>query len=67
MATELIPKRLEPLSELVTHTVPLALLVNPNNGSTEPVILEIREAARMKGVQLHVLKADNEAEGFLPR
>jgi putative ABC transport system substrate-binding protein len=62
MASELMPKRLELLSELVAHTMPLALLVNPNNGSTEPMIPDMQEAARMKGVQLHVLKADNEAE-----
>ena len=62
MASELMPKRLELLSELVAHTMPVALLVNPNNGSTEPMIPDLQEAARMKGVQLHVLKADNEAE-----
>ena len=62
MASELMPKRLELLSELVARTMPVALLVNPNNGSTEPMIPDMQEAARMKGVQLHVLKADNEAE-----
>jgi putative ABC transport system substrate-binding protein len=62
MASELMPKRLELLSELVAHTMPLTLLVNPNNGSTEPMIPDMQEAARMKGVQLHVLKADHEAE-----
>src|SRR5215469_7909596 len=62
MASELMAKRLELLSELVAHTVPLALMVNPNNRSTEPMIPEMQEAARMKGVQLRVLKADTEAE-----
>ena len=62
MASELMPKRLELLSDLVAHTMPLALLVNPNNGSTEPLIPDMQEAARMRGVQLHVLKAGNEAE-----
>ncbi len=62
MASELMPKRLELLSELVARTMPVALLVNPNNGSTEPMIPDMQEAARMRGVQLHVLKADNEAE-----
>jgi putative ABC transport system substrate-binding protein len=57
-----MPKRLELLSELVARTMPVALLVNPNNGSTEPMIPDMQEAARIKGVQLHVLKADNEAE-----
>jgi putative tryptophan/tyrosine transport system substrate-binding protein len=62
MASELMPKRLELLSELVAHTTPLALLVNPNNGSTEPIIPDMQEAARMRGMQLLVLKADSEAE-----
>ena len=62
MASELMAKRLELLSELVAHTVPVALLVNPNNRSTEPMIPEMQEAARMKGGQLRVLKADTEAE-----
>jgi putative ABC transport system substrate-binding protein len=61
MASELMPKRLELLSELVGHTMPVALLVNPNNGSTEPMILDMQEAARTKAVQLLVLKADSEA------
>jgi putative ABC transport system substrate-binding protein len=62
MASELMPKRLELLSELVPHTMPVALLVNPDNGSTEAMIPDLEEAARMKGMQLHVLKANNEAE-----
>ena len=62
MASELMPKRLELLSELVGHTMPVALLLNPNGGSTEPMISDMQEAARMKGMQLLVLKADTEAE-----
>src|SRR5215472_5704766 len=62
MSSALMTKRLELLSELVAHTVPVALLVNPNNRSTEPMIPEMQEAARMKGGQLRVLKADTEAE-----
>src|SRR5215472_7295911 len=62
MASELMTKRLELLSELVAHTMPVALLVNPNNGSTESMIPDMEEAAHMKGVQLHVLKADSEVE-----
>ena len=57
-----MPKRLELLSELVAHTVPVALLINPNNGITQPMIPDMQEAARMKGMQLLVLKADSEAE-----
>jgi putative ABC transport system substrate-binding protein len=36
MSTELMPKRLELLSELVPRATMIALLVNPNNASAEP-------------------------------
>ena len=36
MATELMPKRLELLSDLVPQAGLIGLLVNPNNASTEP-------------------------------
>ena len=62
MATELMAKRLELLSELVAHTMLVALVVNPNAGNSEPIIEDMQETARMKGVQLRVLKAGTEAE-----
>ena len=40
----------------------IALLVNPNNASAERVIRDVQEAARAKGVQLHILKAGTEDE-----
>jgi len=40
----------------------IALLVNPNSPITEPTIRDVQEAARAKGVQLHVLKAGSESE-----
>ena len=40
----------------------IALLVNPNNGVAERVIRGVQEAARTKGLQLHVLKANSESE-----
>ncbi len=40
----------------------IALLVNPNNPSAERVIRDMQEAARAKGVQLHILKASTESE-----
>jgi putative tryptophan/tyrosine transport system substrate-binding protein len=54
---ELMPKRLELLSELVPQAKAIALLVNPNNPNTEPMIRDVQEAARAKGVQLPILKA----------
>src|SRR5712672_619485 len=59
---ELTPKRLELLSELVPQAKVIALLVNPNNGTAERVIRGVQEAARTKGLQLHVLKAGSESE-----
>jgi putative tryptophan/tyrosine transport system substrate-binding protein len=61
MATELVSKRLELISELVPKTGVIALLVNPNNPGTESMIRDVQEAARGKGVQLHILKAGTES------
>jgi putative ABC transport system substrate-binding protein len=58
----LTAKRLELLSELVPRAGVIALLVNPNNSTAERVIQEVQQAARAKGVQLHVLKASSESE-----
>ena len=62
MLAGLTPKRLELLSELVPPASVFALLVNPNNPNAETIIQEMQEAARVKGVQLHVLKAGTESE-----
>ena len=60
---ELTAKRLELLSELVPQARVIALLVNPiNSTNTERVIRDVQEAARTKGLQLHVLKASSESE-----
>ena len=62
IAVELTPKRFEMLSELVPQAKVIALLVNPNNPVAKPEIRDVQEAARAKGVQLHVLKAGSESE-----
>jgi putative tryptophan/tyrosine transport system substrate-binding protein len=62
LTAELMPKRLELLSELVPDAKVIALLVNPDNPNTEPMIRDVGEAARTKGVQLPVLKAAVEGE-----
>jgi len=59
---ELTPKRLELLSELVLQVRVIALLVNPNSPQTEPVMRDMQEAARTKGVSLPVLKASTESK-----
>jgi putative ABC transport system substrate-binding protein len=58
----LTAKRLELLSELVPRAGLIALLVNPKNSTAERVTQEVQQAARAKGLQLHVLKASNEIE-----
>jgi putative ABC transport system substrate-binding protein len=62
MTAELLPKLLELLSELVPRAGVIALLVNPNNPIPEPVMRDVQEAARTKGLQLHILKASTESE-----
>jgi ABC-type uncharacterized transport system substrate-binding protein len=58
----LIPKRLELISELVPQAREIALLVNPNQLTTEGMMRDAQQAARAKGVQLHILKAGSESE-----
>ncbi len=62
MSPELNPKRLDLLSELVPQAGMMALLVNPSRPDTESVIGDVQEAAGLKGVRLHILKAGTEAE-----
>jgi len=59
---ELMPKRLELLTELVPQARVIALLVNPTDPRTERLIRDVQEAARAKGVQLPILKAGSESE-----
>src|SRR5262249_6765175 len=62
MTAEMIPKRLELLSELVPHARRIALLVNPINPLPERIMGDIQEAARSKGLHLSVLKASTDGE-----
>jgi putative tryptophan/tyrosine transport system substrate-binding protein len=62
MGVELTPKRLELISELVLQVRVIALLVNPNNPNADRIMRDVQEAARAKGVQLHIVKASTESE-----
>src|SRR5438477_11399146 len=62
LSAELNPKRLELLSELVPQAGVVAMLVNSNSPNAERVTRDVQEAARVKGVQLDILKAGTEAE-----
>jgi putative tryptophan/tyrosine transport system substrate-binding protein len=62
LTIELNPKRVELLSEMVPQASVIALLVNPNNPTTERVMRDVEEAARAKGVKLEVMKSGSESE-----
>jgi len=62
IAAELVPKRLELLSELVPLARVVALLIHPNDPNAERFISDMQEATRTKGLQLHVLRAGTETE-----
>jgi putative ABC transport system substrate-binding protein len=62
MFAELTPKRLELVSELVPQTRVIALLTNPNSPGTERMIQDVLEAARVRGLQVPILKASTETE-----
>ena len=58
----LAAKRIELLSELVPQATAIAILVNPNDPFTDGEIRDAQQAARVKGVQLRVVKAGNDSE-----
>ena len=62
LLTELVPKRLQLLLEMVPQARVIALLVNPNGPEAEPTIRDGETAARAKGVQLLIVKAGTERE-----
>jgi putative ABC transport system substrate-binding protein len=57
---EVAAKQLELAHEIVPTATVIAALVNPNNPSTETVLRDLQAAARILGVQLHVLRASAE-------
>ena len=59
--TELVPKRLELLRELIPTANIIALLVNPTSPFiTESISKDMQSAARALGLQLHILNASTE-------
>ena len=55
-------KQLELAHEIVPTATVIAALVNPNNPQTETLLRDLEAAARILGVQLHVLRASAERE-----
>ena len=62
LMTELNPKRLELLSELVPLVRVIGLLVNPEYSGTPEMVREVQKAARAKELQLDIAKARTEGE-----
>lgn len=62
MGTELVPKRLEMLFELLPHVDAVAVLLNPNVEIPETVVRRVEQLATAKSVRINVLKATTEAE-----
>jgi putative ABC transport system substrate-binding protein len=60
---EVVAKRLAVLHELVPKAVSVAVLVNPSNATnTENILQDVREAARVIGLQIQVLNASTSSE-----
>jgi putative ABC transport system substrate-binding protein len=60
---EVVAKRLALLHEMVPRAVRVAVLVNPANGPVaETTLREVQEAARVIGLQIHVLNASTSRE-----
>jgi putative ABC transport system substrate-binding protein len=62
LTTELVPKRLGVLLELVPKATAIGMLVNPKNVQTAIQVQEMEEATRARGLTLHVAKASNDSE-----
>jgi putative ABC transport system substrate-binding protein len=58
----LAAKRLELLHEMVPTATMIGVLVNPSNQATEAETRELKEAARVLGLQLHILNASTERD-----
>jgi putative ABC transport system substrate-binding protein len=59
---EVTPKRLEILHELVPTAVVVAVLVNPTSPTADSQLRNLQAAARVLGLQLHVLHASTERD-----
>jgi putative ABC transport system substrate-binding protein len=62
MNTEVTPKRLELLRDLLPTANLICLLVNPTDSNAESQVQDVQAAVRALGLQLHVLHASTEIE-----
>jgi putative ABC transport system substrate-binding protein len=62
LVIELVPKRVELVRDLVPNAALIAGLINPKNSNAGRNLAALQDAAREKGVQLHIMEASNETE-----
>jgi putative tryptophan/tyrosine transport system substrate-binding protein len=62
LVIELVPKRLEFVQELVSEAAVIAGLVNPKNSNAGRNVAALQEAARAKGMLLHIVEASSEGD-----
>ena len=62
VSSELVPKRLGLLHDLVPTATTIGLLVNPKDPRSKTQIRDMQDAARAIGMQIHVLNASTEGE-----
>ncbi|MFZ3250087.1 MAG: ABC transporter substrate-binding protein [Pseudolabrys sp.] len=62
IASQLGPKRVELLRELLPKAGVVGFLVNPHNANAEPNVADAQMAARRLGLETNVLPASNEQE-----
>jgi putative ABC transport system substrate-binding protein len=59
---EVGPKRIELLHEVVPQAAIMAVLINPTNPGAETLTRDLQAAARMLGIELHILHASAESD-----
>jgi putative ABC transport system substrate-binding protein len=62
MTTELLPKRLELLTQVVPGAASFAFLMNPENLSHQARVKEVESAGRALGGRIHLFRAGTDAE-----
>jgi putative ABC transport system substrate-binding protein len=62
LSDEVGPKRLEILHSLLPAATEFALLVDPTNPNNEPQSMDMRAAARILGLNIHILSASSEGD-----
>ncbi|HSY57219.1 MAG TPA: ABC transporter substrate-binding protein [Bradyrhizobium sp.] len=60
--TQITPKRVDLLCELIPQAKMIVLLINPASPTAEPSIRGAREGVQSRGVQLSILEAKTESE-----